>query len=58
MKVYCGWHKKYFGKEFLIKDDKKKDKIISHGLCSKCDKLFNKEIDNIKKKEGRKKWTN
>ena len=44
LKKYCGWHKKYFGKELSIGEVPAESDGITTGICDDCRKLVAKEI--------------
>ena len=48
--VYCGWHKKYFGKEKRIHKTETKG---THGICPECLKKQLKELEEYDKLNGR-----
>jgi hypothetical protein len=47
MKLYCAWHKKYFGRELFMGNKKPiSNPVVTHGACRKCLVKILKEVSN------------
>jgi hypothetical protein len=45
MRLLCAWHQKYFGHEFVIKeDDGSGEEGDSHGICPACEEIEMKKL--------------